>query len=283
MADALRGKYPLRKILSELDLGKSPYCYAEKAKAKPDKYAGLKSKLADKFEGNRRVCGYRRLRQCVSQDCERLSEKAVRRLMRELGLRADRGRAAKYSSYLGELSPAVPNAIGRDFSADGPPGKIPADITEFGLRDGKACLSPAIDCFDGMPIAWTIGTSPDAKLANGMLAKLREIVPEGLHPIIHSDRGRHCRWPGWIELMGKCGFVRSMSKKGCSPDNSACEGFFGTIKNEMLCNEGQSRMSVKEFIPYLEDYLDWFRTRRIKRSLGYKSMVDNRKELGIPY
>jgi len=27
--------------------------------------------------------------------------------------------------------------------------------------------------------------------------------------------------------------VRSMSKKGCSPDHSACEGFFGQIKNEM--------------------------------------------------
>ena len=25
-----------------------------------------------------------------------------------------------------------------------------------------------------------------------------------------------------------------MSKKGCSPDNSACEGFFGRIKNEMF-------------------------------------------------
>ena len=24
-----------------------------------------------------------------------------------------------------------------------------------------------------------------------------------------------------------------MSKKGCSPDNSACEGFFGRLKNEM--------------------------------------------------
>ena len=25
-----------------------------------------------------------------------------------------------------------------------------------------------------------------------------------------------------------------MSKKGCSPDNSACEGFFGRLKNEFF-------------------------------------------------
>ena len=72
-----------------------------------------------------------------------------------------------------------------------------------------------------------------------------------------------------------------MSKKGCSPDNSACEGFFGTIKNEMFYNEGQSRMTVKEFVPYLENYLIWFRERRIKESLGYKSMIDRRRENGI--
>ncbi len=74
-----------------------------------------------------------------------------------------------------------------------------------------------------------------------------------------------------------------MSKKGCSSDNSACEGFFGTIKNEMFYNDGQSRTAVREFIPYLEDYLNWFREKRIKKTLGYKSTVDNRKELGLLY
>ena len=50
--------------------------------------------------------------------------------------------------------------------------------------------------------------------------------------VIHSDRGFHYRIPAWTDRMEKYGYVRSMSKKGCSPDNSACEGFFGTMKNE---------------------------------------------------
>ena len=61
------------------------------------------------------------------------------------------------------------------------------------LSDGKACLSPAIDCFDGMPIAWTIGTSPDSSLANGMLCKVSRPVPKGVRCVIHSDRGCHYR------------------------------------------------------------------------------------------
>jgi transposase InsO family protein len=43
-------------------------------------------------------------------------------------------------------------------------------------------------------------------------------------PILHSDSGCHYRWPGWIKRMENTGLTRSMSKKGCSPVNSACEG-----------------------------------------------------------
>lgn len=67
-----------------------------------------------------------------------------------------------------------------------------------------------------------------------MLGNAIEQLSEDEHPIIHSDRGCHYRWPGWIERMNTAGLIRSMSKKGCSPDNSACEGVFGRLKNEMF-------------------------------------------------
>ena len=86
IADALKGKYPLRRLLSALSLGKSSYFYAKKAKSNPDKYAALKARLRDKFQENRRVYGYRRLRQCLLPEFGRLSEKVVRRLMKEQGL-----------------------------------------------------------------------------------------------------------------------------------------------------------------------------------------------------
>lgn len=54
---------------------------------------------------------------------------------------------------------------------------------------------------------------------------VRKLSPDE-KPIVHSDRGAHYRWTGWIERMDKTGLTRSMSKKGCSPDNAACEGVF---------------------------------------------------------
>ena len=75
--------------------------------------------------------------------------------------------------------------------------------------------------------------------------------------------------------------TRSMSKKGCSPDNSACEGFFGRLKNEMFYCRTWEDVSTDEFILYLDDYIKWYNTERIKLSLGAKSPLQYRKDLGL--
>lgn len=68
-----------------------------------------------------------------------------------------------------------------------------------------------------------------------------------------------------------------MSKKGCSPDNSACEGFFGRLKNEMFYNHSWAGVSNKEFIEILDQCIHWYAEKRIKVSLGGVSPVEYRK------
>ena len=63
----------------------------------------------------------------------------------------------------------MPNLLNRDFNADAPGEKLLTDITEFSIPAGKVYLSPLVDCYDGMVISWSIGTSPNAELANSML------------------------------------------------------------------------------------------------------------------
>ncbi len=155
------------------------------------------------------------------------------------------------------------------------------DITEFAIPAGKVYLSPIVDCFDGLLVNWNISTSPDALLANSMLDDAAKLLSVGEKPIIHSDRGVHYRWPGWIDRMEKNGFIRSMSKKGCSPDNSACEGVFGRIKNELFYNADWSGVNISEFIGILNDYLYWYNEKRIKKSLGYLSPIEYRHRLGL--
>ena len=100
-------------------------------------------------------------------------------------------------------------------------------------------------------------------------------------PIVHSDRGCHYRWPEWIQIMEEANLTRSMSKKGCSPDNSACEGFFGQLKTEMFYGHNWDEYSIEEFIQEINGYIRWYCKDRIKSILGGLSPLDYRRSIGI--
>ena len=132
-----------------------------------------------------------------------------------------------------------------------------------------------------MPVSWRIGTSPNAEMANSMLEEACSQLADGDRPVCHSDRGCHYRWPGWVRICKEHGIIRSMSKKGCSPDNSACEGFFGRLKNEFFYGRDWRGESIEGFMAKLDDYMNYYRDGRIKESLGWMSPMQYRKSLGL--
>lgn len=69
-----------------------------------------------------------------------------------------------------------------------------------------------------------------------------------------------------------------MSKKGYSPDDSACEGFFGKIKNEMFYERDWNGVSLKDFMKILDLYLHWYTNKRIKITLDGLSPNEFRKK-----
>lgn len=237
--------------------------------------------MADIFEENYRCYDYRRLHAMLRGNNRVISEKVVRRLMAEEQLVVKRTRRRRYNSYCGEIGPAPENLLARDFSSCRPNEKWLTDITEFQLPAGKVYLSPVIDCFDGLVVSWSIGTRPDATLVNTMLDDALDTLNEHDKPVIHSDRGGHYRWPGWLERINTSGLIRSMSRKGCSSDNAACEGFFGRIKNEMFYGRDWAGITLEKFICFLDRYIRWYNEKRIKLSLGAMSPVKYRQHLGI--
>jgi putative transposase len=122
-------------------------------------------------------------------------------------------------------------------------------------------LSPIIDCFDGLVVSWTIGMRPDAELVNTMLdAAVETVAQSNDRPVVHSDRGAHYRWPGWLSRIGDANLTRSMSRKGCSTDNAACEGFFGRLKTELFCPANWQATTIEQFSEAVDSYIRWFRS-----------------------
>lgn len=278
---ALKNKYSLPVLLQKLNLSRSSYYYQRKQLMSSDKYAALRIHISELFSENMERYGYRRIHALLSKEGIRISEKIVRRIMAECGLKVKFKRKIKYNSYKGEITPDVPNIIALNFHADAPNQKWLTDVTEFIIPAGKVYLSPIVDGFDGMLPAWRISTTPDAMLVNSMLDDAVRTLDKTEHPLIHTDRGCHYRWPGWISRMEEAGLLRFMSRKGCSPDNSACEGLFGRLKNEMFYNRNWNGISIPQFIEILNDYLIWYNEKRIKTTLGNMSPLEYRRSLGL--
>ena len=110
---------------------------------------------------------------------------------------------------------------------------------------------------------------PGADLVNTMLDAAIETVTDGDgRTIVNSDRG-------------DAKLVRSMSRKGCSQDNAACEGFFGRLKTERFYPRDWKTITIEQFVREDDAYIRWYNEKRIKLSLGSRSPLEYRESLGL--
>ena len=283
---------PLREITRFLGISKSSYEY-QRARLGGDRDAAIRPLVVEAFRASGGSYGYRRLHAELARRGVRVSEKRVRRVMAEEGLRARSTARAphRYSSYRGEDGRAVaPNLLLRagtrglhDFSAARPGERVATDVTEFrlGPRGPKCYLSAAIDLFDGRVVSAQAGPSPSKELAQATLGDVGAAARPGC--VLYSDRGWHYRTPDWVEGCGRLGIVRSMSRKGHSPDNAACEAFFGRLKVEFFYSTDWSGWTVGRFAAELGRYVSWYNSGRLKSfgAEGYDTIDGRRGRLGL--
>ena len=294
---------PLREITAFLRISRSSYEY-QRARLGRDRDGELRPLVREAFEAGRGCYGYRRVHAELAGRGVRVSEKRVRRVMREEGLEARRPRRRRrYSSYRGEPDERPANvpreraearrAAGEDFAADhdfsaAAPGELAVtDVTEFAMDGYRCYLSPLIDLFDGMPCSWGLSTHPDSALCDGSLGAYLDSLPEGASPVVHTDGGGPYRAGSWKAACSLRGVTRSMSRPGRSGDNAPAEGFFGTLKVEFFEGRDWAGVGLGEFRALLDGYLEWYRDGRLKRfrepdgTTRYETIAGRRRRLGL--
>ena len=289
---------PLSELTASLRISKSSYEYWRRKLRNPE--PTLREEIAGDVERIFRddggcARGYRFVHAVLARERGPVTEKAVRDVMRERGLRPVYLRKpGRYSSYAGELDEAPANLPlngdgTHDFRAGAPNEKWVTDITEFRLPDDprKVYLSPIVDLYDTKPVAWSVGLRPDARLANSSLEAACATLRDGERPFCHSDRGCHYRWPGWKAICEAHGVVRSMSRKGCSADNAACEGFFGRLKNEFFHGRDWRGVGAEEFAERLDSWMRFYSEGRLKLFVEadgrkvYDTIDNHRSRMGL--
>ncbi|MDN8624226.1 MULTISPECIES: IS3 family transposase [Corynebacterium] len=263
--DALRTQLPLAMLLDVAGLAPSSFYYQLQASRRPDKYAGLRRTVAE----HALTYEYRRLKYSLARDGVVVSEKVIRRITKEDGILVRYKRTkARYSSYKGEIAPAAHDLVKRIFHADYPGRLWLTDVTDMAADDGKVYLSALIDCFDSSVVGWAVGFNPNQQLVDASLRHALTTNPpdDPSQLVIHSDPGCQYRSRNWCNAATTVGFHKPMSRRGCSPDNAACEAFFGRMTVEMFHDYHWHRKT--ELAATVEDYLKFYNTEHITNTLG---------------
>ena len=254
----------VRDLLEAAGLARSSYYYALTHPQQPTR-AQLRPKVAQIFSRTPNGCGHRQVAMCLrAEEGERIADKTVLKIMREMGLRCGirRERAYhRYNSYKGPVGQSFANIIGRDFKATGPWQKMGTDVTEFKLSFGKAYLAPVYDFASKEIVAHSISMHPNLAQQQEMLQILMDAKPAGAEPILHSDMGWQYQHETYIRTLADNGFIQSMSRKGNCIDNGATEQVFGHLKDEFF--RGQDWQTFESFKADLDAYVThWNTTRR---------------------
>ena len=78
---------------------------------------------------------------------------------------------------------------------------------------------------------------------NTMLDNAIVLLKENEHPIVHSDRGCHYRWSGWIQRMDEAGLTRSMSKRAIRQITRHVKDFLDELK--MKCSMVKNGIKIQ--------------------------------------
>lgn len=124
-----------------------------------------------------------------------------------------------------------------------------SDLTYIGTEEGFVYLSLVTDAQSRKVVGWH---TSDGLEATGCVQALRRALcqlPEGQHPIHHSDRGTQYCCGQYIEILERRGLQISMTEENHCYENAKAERLNGILKQEYgLGNRFRTKQQARESI-----------------------------------
>ncbi len=167
-------------------------------------------------------------------DDGRVNHKRVARVMREHGIAGLRLRRKVRTTVPEPDDSAVPDLLGRDFTASGPNTKYVGDITYLPHDGGHLYLATVIDCYSRRLVGWSIAEHMRTDLVADALRAAQRERGTLAGAVFHADHGSQYTSKDYAALCEQLGVLRSMGRVGSSADNALAESFNATLKRETL-------------------------------------------------
>ena len=273
--------YPVTVLCKVMKFSRSGfYEYFHSFNKKPDKNsenAALKARIGAIFKEHRSKYGSRRIAKQLKNEGHQIGRYKVRRLMRELGLKAKASKRYKVTTDSRHSFPVAANLLDRKFDVDKPDTVWTTDITYVWTFEGWLYLAVVLDLYSRQIVGWAMGKRIKKQLALDALsmAYWRRKPPSGL--LHHSDRGSQYACHDYQKRLNQYGMVASMSRKGNCWDNAPTERVFRSLKSERLSD--YRFVTRKSAEMQVLDYISYYNSIRLHSTLGYKTPFAYEKEL----
>ena len=243
--------------------------------SRPDE-AALKSRIKEIFDQSRASYGSRRIVKQLISEGHQIGRFKVRRIMRQMGLKAKTSKRFKLTTDSRHSFPVAPNILDRNFEVDSPDRVWTADISYVWTFEGWMYLAIVMDLFSRQIVGWSMDKRMKKKLVLDALAMAywQRKPSEGL--LHHSDRGSQYACHEYQRQLKFYGIIASMSRKGNCWDNAPTERFFRSLKSERLtaCRFVTRDQARNEIL----DYITYYNSIRLHSTLGYLSPMEYEKE-----
>jgi putative transposase len=172
-----------------------------------------------------------------------LGRYATRSLMKKLGLSGHQ-RRRKYV-YARNISAAMPNHLGREFSVEAPNKKWVTDITYIPTRQGWCYLAAVVDLYSRKVVGWDVAKTMTAELALRALRQAKLLRQPKDSVLVHSDQGSQYTSGEWRDYAASNGVELSQSRRGNCWDNAVMERFWQSEirvgERALLCRCGKCK------------------------------------------
>ena len=234
----------------------------------------LQQKIKIIFEQSRQIYGSCRIQKQLEKEGLFYSRSYIAKLMKEQGLKSVLRRKYVITTDSNHSYPVANNELDRNFTSHKLGEKWVSDITYIRVKDDWNYLTTVIDLADRKVVGWSLSenmTTKDTVIKAWLNARSNRKITS--NHIFHSDRGVQYASNIMTNIFSFSNKItQSMSRKGNCWDNAVAESFFKTIKYEWL--NRFKFTSYKQLYESIEDYINWYNTKRLHSSLGYLSPLE---------
>ena len=277
-----KDNYSVEKMCKYMKVSKNSYYHWMKSKEKialETPKMSLMRRVRVVFEENRQIYGSFRIQKMLEREGLKYSRSYVGLLMKEMGLKSILRKKYVVTTDSKHSFPLANNELDRDFTTFKLGEKWVSDITYIRVNDDWNYLTTIIDLADRKVIGWALSedmTTENTIMKAWIAARENRNISKGF--VFHSDRGVQYASNKMRSIFSyNIKITQSMSRKGNCWDNAVAESFFKTIKHEWL-NRFKFTSSPQLFHA-VEDYINWYNTKRLHSSLGYLSPLEMEMKL----